>query len=216
MRQKLIIGILGIALLIGATATFGLWGEFDNEKPWDSQLPKEVVRAVNSATRVHGEGGNVDLIFCFRGEAKDVNQFLATLSETKDVVTEVILIPEKGEENHGFGNNQTIACDWSIRMTNGIVWQGKPPYYATVNVYCGDRVKVESLKLPMTVEARVGGTLAHLVKVHQARRVAATETSRDLTTMKATDNQIRLDSIPRGLFAAPTTNPDAVPAATQE
>ncbi len=136
-----------------------------------SNWPDGLADLVNCRERGYGYFVNFWDHFYFEGDTASLNAFLRKVGEIRRPQPVGTLHPGRGR-THKLASEETFKYDWSLstvpegapiadrRMQTGLA----------LDVWLGDGINLDDLKVPLTIEVRSGGVIEEFVKDHEAQR----------------------------------------------
>jgi hypothetical protein len=174
------------ALGIGGTHPKGVIGKVHPD--W----PDGLVKLINYDGRVHGHWVNANDEFFYRGDNAAFHRFMKQYSGLEGTPLMVTVHAGSTRRSALWGSKPEIAYDWKVLIERR---RGRAPldvaapkraagYAVTVDVWLDGGVDLETLEVPVKVEAKpateVDKSISEFIRKHEARRKKAQhESNRD-------------------------------------
>ncbi len=135
-----------------------------------SNWPDGLMELVNCKERVYGYFVNFWDYFYFEGDTASLNAFLQKLGDIRHPQPVVTIHPGTGMA-HKLAREETFQYDWSLStLPEGTpVADRKTQTGLSLDVWLGDGISLDDLKVPLSIEVRSGGEIEQFVKEHKAR-----------------------------------------------
>lgn len=142
-----------------------------------SNWPDGLADLVNCRERVYGYFVNFWDCFYFEGDTASLNAFLQKLGGIHQPQPVVTLHTGRGK-THKLDGEETFEYDWSLstRPEGAPIADKRVQTGLAVDVWLSDSIRLDDLKVPLSIEVRSGGEIDKFVKDH-GRSAAAEKPS---------------------------------------
>ncbi len=180
MRLALLCALALSFFIVSATEVFAVGGDHqpgkitqEYNKEWPAALPD----LINSMDRVGGHWVNQGDFFYYRGNAGELNKFLAGYGKLTNTPLSVVIHTGTKALTGPLGGEQKTPYDWQVEvMRRG--WgapldprlsEKEPGYVVTIHLWLSDSLPLERLEIPKHVEVRSAGDIERFITTHRDR-----------------------------------------------